>query len=124
MPNKKKVSHTCGVPAKSQVMTPTPPDPSYKVTEFLSWLKKRGAIRKLNECKKKWENEGLNIESITKELNPFICIYTYKGEKVVSLENKVWADQWMSHHNLEVPHHRHNKRLEKIFSVTENKTKV
>lgn len=81
-------------------------------------------MRKFNECKKKWESQGLNIESIIKAFNPYLCMYIYKSEKVVRLENKVWADQWMSHHNLEVPHHRHRKRLEKIFSESESKTKV
>lgn len=124
MPNTKKVSCICGVPTKNQTITPAPPDPTYEATEFLSWLKKRGAMRKLNECKKKWESEGLNIESIIKALSPCLCVYIYKSEKVVRLENKVWADQWMSHYNLEVPHHRHQKRLEKIISETESKTKV
>jgi len=67
----------------------------------------------LSECNKKWELEGLNIESIIKELGPqYLGIYRYRGEKVVKLENKVWADQWMSYYDLEVPHHRHKKRME------------
>jgi len=124
MPKIKKVSQNCGVPVKSQTISPKAPDPTYEVTKFLSWLKKRGAVRKLNECKKKWENEGLNIESIIKLLSPYLCKYTYKSEAVVNLEDKVWADQWMSHYNLEVPHHRHKKAIEKIISDTEKKTKV
>lgn len=122
---RKKKATICRAPIKeNQAITPLPPDPTFQVTEFLSWLKKRGAIRKLNECKIKWESEGLDIERIIRELNPHICIYRYKSEKVVKLENKPWADQWMMHYNLEVPHHGQTKEMEKIFSVTETKTKV
>ncbi len=124
MLNIKKAFQNCVEPVKSQNISPKAPDPTYEVTMFLSWLKKRGAVRKLNECKKKWENEGLNIEIIIKLLNPYLCKYTYKSEVVVKLEDKVWADQWMSHYCLEVPHHRQKKALEKIISDTEKKTKV
>lgn len=124
MQNIKIASSICGLPAKSQTNTPIPPDPTFKVTEFLQWLKKRGAIRKLSDCVEKWEIEGLNIESVIKTLQPYLCIYRYKGEKVVKLENKPWADQWMSHYNLEVPHHRHMKEMEKMISVTEKERKV
>ena len=102
-----------------------PPDPTFQVTEFLSWLKKRGALRKLKDCENKWKREGLDIEKILNKFDEsYIAIYLSRGEKVVLLKNKVWADQWMSHYDLEVPHHRHKKELEKIFSVTESKTKV
>lgn len=117
-------SSICGLPDKNQTNTPIPSDPTFKVTEFLQWLKKRGAIRRLSECVKKWEVEGLNIESVIKTLQPCICIYRYNGEKVVKLENKPWADQWMSYYNLEVPHHRHMKKIEKMISDTEKQTKV
>ena len=110
---------------KNRTVVPNPPDPTYPVARFLSWLIKRGSIRRLSECKKKWEAEGLDIESVVKGLSPqYIGIYRSKGEKVVKLENQAWASQWISHYDLEVPHHRHKKPLEKIFSVTENKTKV
>ncbi|MBU4373727.1 MAG: D-lyxose/D-mannose family sugar isomerase [Euryarchaeota archaeon] len=124
MPKRKKKSLICGEPVKSQAITLLPPNPTFHVTEFIQWLKKRGAIRKLKECKKKWESEGLNIESIVEELKPYLCIARFRGEKVVKLENKPWADQLMSRHNLEVPHHSHWKKLEKIISDTETKTKV
>lgn len=124
MPKRKKKSLVCGEPVKSQAITPLPPDPTYDVTKFLSWLKKLGAMWKLNECKKKWESEGLNIESVIRTLRPYLCIYRYKGEKVVRLVNTVWADQWMSRYNLEIPHHRQWKKLEKIISDTEKERKV
>ena len=102
-----------------------PPDPSYSVARFLSWLLKRGGIKDLTACKKKWEREGLDIENVIKEFSPnYLRLYISRGEKIVRLENKAWASQWISHYDLEVPHHRHKKRLEKIFSVTENRTKV
>lgn len=125
MPKRKKKSLICSEPVKSQVITPLPPpNPTFHVTEFIQWLKKRSGVRTLKECKKKWESEGLNIETIVKDLNPYMCVYRRKGEKVVKLENMPWADQCMSNHNLEVPHHSQWKRLEKIISDTERKTKV
>ena len=104
---------------------PNPPDPSYPVARFLSWLLKRGGYRNLNDCKNKWGREGLDIEHIIKDFSPnYIRLYVSRGEKIVKLENKPWASQWISYYDLEVPHHRHKKSLEKIFSVTENRTKV
>ena len=114
-----------GTVDKTRAVVPNPPDPTYPVAKFLSWLIKRGSIRRLSECKKKWEDEGLDIERVVRELCPqYICIYRYKGEKIVKLENQAWASRWISHYDLEVPHHRHKMRLEKLFSVTENETKV
>ena len=85
---------------------PPEPDPTYQVTRFLSWLKKRGAIRKLSECTRKWAPEGLDIESVADRFYPeLIGVYRYRGEKVVSLNDKVWADRWMIYYDLEVPHH-------------------
>lgn len=102
-----------------------PPDPTFLVARFLGWLIKRGGIQELSFCKKKWENEGLDIEKIIKDLSPqYLCIYRSRGKKVVKLENKPWATQWMTHYSCEIPHHRHEKELEKIVSVTENETKV
>ncbi|HII00916.1 TPA: hypothetical protein HA351_04445 [Methanosarcinaceae archaeon] len=96
----------------SESTEPFPPAPSYHTTEFIAWLKKRGAIRKLSECMRKWESEGLDIEDIVSSLGPeTIAIYRSRGEKVVFLKNKVWADRWMIFHDLEVPHHKHKKRL-------------
>jgi hypothetical protein len=125
MTDKMKES-SCGVINKNQSNTPAPPDPTFSVTRFLSWLLKRGAVVDLNECKRKWGSEGLDIEDIIKKLSPkYLRLYRSRGgEKVVKLENQAWASQWMSYYDLEVPHHRQKKRLEKIFSVTESKTKV
>lgn len=124
MPKRKKKSFICEGPVESRAITTLPPNPTFHVTEFIQWLKKRGAVRRLKECKKKWESEGLNIETIVEELNPYLCVYRYKGEKVIKLENKPWADQLMSRCNLEVPHHSQWKKLEKMISDTERKTKV
>lgn len=35
------------------------------------------------------------------------------GDKVMKLEKLVWADQWMTYYDLEVPHHRHRTELKK-----------
>ncbi len=124
MPDTKEVSCTGGLPAKTPIATPPLPDPTYEVTKFLSWLRKLGGMRSFNQCKKKCESLGLDIDSVIRTLNPHLCAYRYKGEKVVRLENTVWACQWAIYYNLEIPHHRHWKRLEKIISDTERKKKV
>jgi len=88
-----------------------PPDPSYPIAKFLSWLKKRGGYIYLEECEKKWGREGLEIERIVKDLNPHLGLYRSRGEKVVVLENKPWATQWLIHYDLDVPHHRHKIKI-------------
>jgi hypothetical protein len=42
-----------GAVDKTQTVVPNPPDSTYPVAKFLSWLIKCGSIRKLSECKKK-----------------------------------------------------------------------
>src|SRR5271157_1078712 len=84
----------------------SPPKPPYKLTEFLAWLKKRGATWNLTQCKRKCESEGFDLEDTLKKLDTdTIAIYISKGQKYVVLKNKPWADQWMISYNLEVPHH-------------------
>lgn len=103
----------------------TPPDPGYEAIRFLSWLKKRGGVKKLSLCIRKWQGEGLDINNIIRTLgNSFIRIYIKRGEKVVVLINSVWANQWMRHYHTEIPHHRHSLPLERIISITEKKRKV
>lgn len=42
----------------------------------------------------------------------YIRLYrTGRGDKVIKLEKLVWADQWMTYYDLEVPHHRHWTKL-------------
>ena len=124
MSDNRKLSSRSAVD-KNQTVVPNPPDPTYPVAKFLSWLMKRGSIMGLSECKKKCEAEGLDIKSIIKEFSPqYLRLYRSRGEKIVKLESWVWASQWTSYYDLKVPHHRHKESLEKIFSVTENKTKV
>ena len=115
MPNKIKIPQDTHEIYINQSDTPSPPEPSYDIVRFLGWLKKRGVIRDLKECEKKWEHEGINIERSIKKLGiNFIRIYRRSGgEKVVVLENKVWADQWRSYYDLEVPHHKQMQRTQK-----------
>jgi hypothetical protein len=103
---------------------PPQPDPGYDATRFIAWIKKRGAVRRLCKCVQKWQPDGLDIELIIKRLGPSnISIFrTSGGEKVVGLIDKVWADQWMTHYGLEVPHHAQPSKT--IYSVTERKRKV
>lgn len=36
-----------------------------------------------------------------------IRVVTARGEKMVHLADPVWADQWCSSYDVEVPHHAH-----------------
>jgi hypothetical protein len=122
----KKIKKSSCAIEKGQSNVPAPPDPKFLVTRFLSWLIKRGSVENLDKCKRKWEPEGLDIEDIIKKFSPqWLRLYRSRGgEKVVKLEDQVWASKWMSYYDLEWPHHRQKKQLEKIVSVTEIKRKV
>ncbi|MCK4734334.1 MAG: hypothetical protein KAT65_17905 [Methanophagales archaeon] len=115
MPNRMGIPQDTHEICINQSDTPSPPQPTYDVVRFLSWLKKRGAIHDLKKCVKKWEREGINIEKSIKNLGvSFIKIYRRSGgEKVVFLENKVWADQWMVYYDLEIPHHKQMQKTQK-----------
>ena len=95
----------------------TPPQPlvqSPNMARFLSWLMKRRGMCNLKICERKWEREGIDIESCIRELDrSVITIGTSRGEKVVQLEDWAWATQWVRHHNqLLPPHHRQMQRLQ------------
>jgi hypothetical protein len=102
------------------------PDPGYKGTRFIAWLKKRGAVQRLSKCMIKWSREGLDIERTVNRMGTAnIDIYRSSGgEKVVVLKNKVWADQWMIHYGLEIPHHAQPARTKIKLSQSETKGNV
>jgi hypothetical protein len=92
---------------------PDGPDPKDEGAIFLGWLKKRGGMSRLPDCERKCMENGFQAKKFIKEMGEtFIGIYvTRGGEKVIKLENLVWADQWMILYKKEVPHHRHWTRL-------------
>ena len=110
--------------------TPVPalhdPDPGYRATRFIAWLKKRGAVQRLSKCIVKWSREGLDIERTVNRMGTAnIDIYRSSGgEKVVVLKNKVWADQWMIRYGLEIPHHAQPARTKIKLSQSETKGNV
>lgn len=89
--------------------SPPPPDPGYEGTVFLQWLKKRGAMRKKYDCERKCRENGFTAKEFVHRMgkDQVRLARTRNGEEVVKLMDRVWADQWMIHHGLEVPHHRH-----------------
>jgi hypothetical protein len=106
-----------------RTLIPSPPDPGESFVIFLSWLKKRDCVKKLKICFLKWKQRE-SLEKIIKEFdNNLIQICWRRGEKVVWLKNKVWADQWMIHYEVEVPHHSQKLRTGRFISVTEIKEK-
>lgn len=72
----------------------------------------------MSKCIFKWSQEGLDIEQVIKRMGTLnIDIYRSSGgEKVVVLRNKVWADQWMIHYGLEIPHHAQPLRTRRKLS--------
>ncbi len=99
----------CDLPA------PDGPDPEERGTTFLGWLKKRGGMRRIQDCQRKCRENGFEAREFIDAMGQErICLYRARGgEKVIKLEDLVWADQWMTYYDLEVPHHRHWIRLKK-----------
>jgi len=99
----------------TQIVT-KPPEPTYEMARFLSWLKKlhKGAGVSCKRCEKKWGPRGFDFLSTIKEFdeNGIIAIYKIPGgDKVVYLRDKGWADGWTRHYDLEIPHHRQWQEL-------------
>jgi hypothetical protein len=88
---------------------PKGPDPGFNGAAFLGWLKKRGGIRREKDCERKCQENGFTAKAFIKQVGvEYIRIgQTGNGNKVIRLVNKVWADQWMTYYDVEVPHHRH-----------------
>lgn len=92
---------------------PKGPDPRLEGAIFLGWLKKRGAMRKVKDCERKCQENGFTAKDFIKQVGiQNVCIgQTGNGNKVIKLVDTVWADQWMTYYDVEVPHHRHWKSL-------------
>ncbi len=80
---------------------------------FLGWLKKRGAIRRISDCERKCEENGFTAKVFIKQMGvERIRIGEMgNGKKVIKLVDTPWADRWMTYYDVEVPHHRHWKKL-------------
>lgn len=94
----------------------TSPNPGKKLTRLLAWLKKRGGIKELSKCKKKASQIGIsNLENEIKTIpNTKIMLGIIpKGDrnKGIYIKDKGWADGWAKYYDLEIPHHRHHKKL-------------
>lgn len=89
------------------------PDPGYEGCKFLQWIKKRGNVRSFRECKLKTQEIGFDVKDFIQRMHPKY-IGKFKagdGERVIALVDIPWADRWMRYYNLEIPHHRHWKKL-------------
>jgi len=122
LPVQRKNRNIQSFPIKRELIT-TEPNPGQKLIPFIGWLKKRGCVRKVSQCNIKWKKEGIKIEEEIKRIGTeFICIYRARnGEKVVVLEDKVWADQWLIYYDAEVPHHGQPEKTKRKFFETERK---
>lgn len=92
---------------------PESPDPGFDGASFLSWLKKRGAMRRLQECERRCQEYEFTAKDFVKKIGveKIQIAQTGNGNKVLKLVDKVWADQWMIFYDQEVPHHRHWRKL-------------
>jgi len=94
---------------------PSGPDPKEEGAIFLGWLKKRGAIRNVKDCERRCQESTFHAKTFVREIgSEYIGLYSIGREgKVIKLEDKVWADNWMIYYGVEVPHHRHTMKLKK-----------
>ena len=58
-------------------------------------------------CKRKADQIHADLESVLSLDSEKIRVVTARGEKMVLLADPVWADQWCSSYDVEVPHHAH-----------------
>ena len=94
------------------ITIPKNPDPERDGASFLGWLKKRGAMRGLQECERRCQEFGFTAKYFVKRIGveKIQIAQTGNGNKILKLVDTVWADQWMTFYDLEVPHHRHWKK--------------
>jgi hypothetical protein len=92
---------------------PEDPDPGYDGCRFLQWIKKRGNTRSFRHCTLKARELGFDASSFIKTMHPeqIAIRMSSDGQKVISLNDLPWADQWMIYYDLEIPHHSHWKKL-------------
>jgi hypothetical protein len=122
LPAQRNVDIIRNIPIKRELVT-REPDPELRLIPLIGWLKKRGGMREVSQCNVKWKKEGIKIEDEVKKIGTdLICIYrTRGGKKVVVLEDKAWADQWLVYYDAEVPHHSQPEKTKIKFLDTERK---
>ncbi|MBE0516003.1 MAG: hypothetical protein IBX41_01250 [Methanophagales archaeon] len=91
----------------------SPPRLPVETARFLAWLMKVGGMPSLERCKRKWEREGIDVEECIRNLDISVIRIqiSRSGEKVVKLVDWAWAAQWVSFHNLSIPHHGQMRRI-------------
>ncbi len=79
----------------------------YASQRFIAWLKKRGRIRGLKDCKRKCNNLDVELNDILKNQFPtlLLMLRTRGGEKVVMIMDLTWADDLAETYDIEIPHH-------------------
>jgi hypothetical protein len=85
-----------------------PPDPgSLENARFIGWLKRQGCGKSLAICRRKADQIKADLDAMLMLDHDKIRVVTARGEKMVHLADPVWADQWCSSYDVEVPHHAH-----------------
>ncbi len=93
-----------------------PPDPGKKLARLFAWIKKRGGIVTLDKCEAKASQiEIKNVKDKIKGIENFIVrmgrIPSGDKEIAICIKDKCWADGWAKYYDVEIPHHRHMKKL-------------
>jgi hypothetical protein len=88
------------------IALPGGPDPGFDGASFPGWLKKRGAMRRLQECEQRCPEFGFTAKNFIKmiEVEKIQIPRTGNGNKVLKLVDKVWADRRMCFY---VPEEQH-----------------
>ena len=93
-----------------------PPDPGKKLSRLFAWIKKNGGIVTLRKCKVKASQIRIKgVEEKIKGIENFKVrmgkIPSGDKKLAINIEDKGWADGWAKYYDVEIPHHRHMKKL-------------
>ncbi len=93
-----------------------PPDPGRKLARLLAWIKKRGGIVTFKKCEVKASQ--IEIDGVKDKIKDVENFKVRMGrlpsgdkEIAICIVDKGWADGWEKYYDVEIPHHRHMKKL-------------
>jgi hypothetical protein len=76
-----------------------------KKAMFIAWLKRTGGGKTLSICRKKLTQLGLSEDVLDSFPADKICIQRQRGEELLRLEDRGWADDLAREHKVKVLHH-------------------
>jgi hypothetical protein len=88
---------------------PQHPDPGVYGSRFIAWLLRQGGLAPLSRAKRKWTEEGLDVEMFVAAMGKEQIERLYdprSGEDVFHLCNIAWAVAWMHRYGDALPQKR------------------